>query len=690
MTSCGYSYLDSLHDPDKIKHYETTSKGGFINLHSHSHYSKDGYSNLHDLASYSKELGFPALALTDHGMMAGVIDLDNYSKQLGLKAIYGNEMYVESHGLFGTHLTVLALDQIGYYNLVKLNNLAYNIGSKSKSGNYSLPITYLLDKQYTDGIMILTGCPASLFNRLPYGEAYELARRFKSHYGGRFIAEIMFSSYDKELYVHERASQLAKDLNLLTVFTLDSHFARPEQAEAHREFKRMTGNADYESSLLYLATKQDVIDRVKAIDKAFLPQLEVAMYNSLVIADMIENITVTHEQVIPEIPNAKELLYQKTWKGFSTYQIQTPEIKQEVERQLEIISKLGFDSYHLILDDLLEFARNNNIAYGVRGSAAGSLVSYLIGITKTDPIPNGLLFDRFLNEHRAEFADVDVDISSTGREAILEYANRKYGAVNIANWNTWSPKSLIRKLGGHFGYSQTDLSKASDLFEDIDGNDDFDNIDIAINQEPIKTMFNEVPLMRQMFFDMLGNIATLSQHAGGIIIAPENIILPITKSHDRAVVVFDKKSLEKAGGVKFDILGLNTWDILQWLENTLHVKSEPLTVEYSLFETGDTLGLFQLKGRAINEIVDAVQPKNLLEVSDVLALCRPVILMANMHTRYIQYHKNKHIGYRIWETGLPSGKNYEIVFDNGVKVICDGNDVLWYNGEVKKITEWLT
>lgn len=680
---CGTNILFSPYDdPERLQFYKD-NKQGWSSLHTHSGYSSDGMGRLSSLVEHASKMGFEHLALTDHGLLVGSVEFSKLCKANNIKPIFGNEMYLSYGDRNGMHITVIAINQEGWKNLVKLNNLAYQHGHVSKTGNYSLHVSQLLKNH--EGLIVTTGCPASPFHRLDEKDALELAKRFKSVFKERFFAELMFTSSASNIANHERTLRFAKDLRLPLVFTNDVHYAEQKHSELHRTFKKITGNADYESGWLYLASYDDLIDRVRTnFGHALVDLTKEAMANSLLIANKVDNIQVTHPPAMPEIPNAEEEFKRLVWDNWDKYPHKTNDKKTELERQIKVIVDNGYAGYHLIFYDIINYARDGKIAIGpARGSAAGSFVSYLLGITNVDPFNHDLYFDRFLNEQRASHSppDIDTDISSSGRQIVLDYANKKYGAVQVAAWGYWHPKSLIRKLMSHFHFHQDEINKAAEMFEGIVGLDNLDEIYSITEQEPIKGAFEKIPEMGKLFRVMLGQPSVLSRHAGGIGIFPDDLPMPLirTKNGDD-VVAYAKNDLEDAGGVKFDFLGLSTLDILEELE-AVEGLPDALTInDPAIFEhihNDDYLGVFQFKGSAIRTLGQQIKPQTLDEVAVISALARPAVLQANLHTEYVNVKQNRQRGtIDVRKGSMESKQNYTITLDDGRVITLQEHDVV--------------
>lgn len=686
MDNCGFNLLyKNPTDPERQEWFlENKSEQSWSSLHTHSGYSPDGLGRISSLVAHAKNMGFKHLAITDHGLLAGSVEFGKLCKANGIKPIFGNEIYVSHDSRNGMHLTVLAINDQGWSNLVMLNNIAYKSGHTSKFGIHSVDVSLLL--KYHEGLLVTTGCPASPFHRMPYTDALILGRRFKATFGDRFFAELMFTSNEIGVTNHERTVQLAHDLNLKMIFSNDVHYVLKEHAKLHKEFKRVTNNSDYDSSWLYLADTEDLLHRVKAIDASLADVALEAMQNSYYVAEKIDNVNILHTPSIPELPNADNDLRELVWEAYSKYPEPTSEKEAELKRQLDVIIDNGYSSYHLITRDILDYARAGDIAIGkARGSAAGSFVSYLLGITDIDPFAHNLYFDRFLNAKRAAKSppDIDSDISASGRETVLEYARKKYNSVQIAAWQYWHPKGLIRKLASHFGINQKTINEAAELFEGIVGLDDLDEIMNITKQEPIKTMFEDNSEMKQLFEIMLGQPSVLSKHAGGIAIMPENLDVPIIRTKDGVdVVAYGKNDLEDAGGVKFDFLGLSSLDVLEELEKQYGKPPSPLDYpddsdEVKLLHAGDTLGVFQFKGKSIVDLAKAIKPRNVDEVAQISALARPAVLQSGLHQQFVQYRQNSMNGeLNIREGSIEPIDNIEIVLDNGRKVILKDTDVI--------------
>lgn len=614
--------------PDDLGHtiHEPQNQAGIVqpysSLHTHSDHSHDGIRPLPELVKTAATRGFKHLAITEHGTLSSSVSFVKQCQLQGIKPILGNEVYLELNGNI-YHLTLLADGNKGFSSLVKLNN----IGKTGNLKRNAFPF-HMLEK-HNEGIIVLSGCPVSPMQLLEWPEAKDIAIRLKNTFGDRFFAEIMFTT-DSSLPVWERSLKLAQEIGISLVFTNDVHFPDKKDAPIHTLYQEMKsfGRFTYNSKNLFLATGDEIRKRVEGIDKSLLPALETGMANSFLIGEKLNAVHFDETPKLPHIDRAEEKLEKMVWQSFSNLSDQSDEIKARVQHELDIINKKGYATYFLIVSDLIQEAKASNVVVGPgRGSAVGSMVAFLLGITKINPIDYDLNFERFLNPNREAMPDIDTDIAASQRSIVLEYAKRKYGAFPIATQSHNTEKSLIRDLCRHFRTSRKEENEAAE--------GGFDSP--AFNNVARKNH----PLFRQAYETMLGQIRHLGKHAGGIVIA-ENIEIPYEKAGDELVAAWtegSKLELSQAGIIKFDFLGLSALDILKDLqENTGVFPPEPTpnAKEFELVREGKTLGIFQLTGSdGIRDYAMKVAPTCIDDIIAITSLWRSGPIRANAHEKYL-------------------------------------------------------
>jgi DNA polymerase-3 subunit alpha len=609
----------------------------FSHLHVHSDSSHDGLGPLENLVSTAVGLGFDHMALTEHGNLSSIISYYVQARQQGIKPIFGNEIYLHFGG-YNQHITLLADGEEGLNSLIELNN--YGQAGELKNG--AVPFEFL--KKCNAGLILLTGCPNSpmqILNTPNYEFAKENLIEFMKIFGDRVFVELMFVS-DNSMPVWKRSIRLAEEFNLPLVTTNDVHFALERHAKNHMIYQNIKsgGNFSYNSTYCYLATPRQMIQRVTTIDKKFLPALKAGMMNSWLLADRLRTVKFDSTPKLPVIDNAEERLRSLVKKGadgfaeatMNTYDWQM--LADRVDLELDVIIGKGYATYFLIVKDLIDKARENNVMIGPgRGSAVGSFVSFLLGITEVNPIDYGLQFERFLNPQREAMPDIDTDIPSKKREVTLDYAKGKYNAHPIVTYSRSTEKSLIRDL---CKWARTSIDEMNEAAEYGYGSDPYWRI--ASREKDFDSTYHV----------MLNQIRHRGKHAGGIVISGDTKV-PFIRTKDGELATCwsegSQSELSKVGIVKFDMLGLAALDILEELEDLSGIKLEvPQDLhlqndrpEFDLIRQGKVLGVFQLTGSdGIREFAKLVNPKNILDVIATVSLWRTGPIQAGAHEAYLE------------------------------------------------------
>lgn len=610
-----------------------TKSQTLVHLHNHF-YSHDSFGEFSQTVLTVKQLGFNAIAMTEHGTLKGVINFINNCEANDIKPIVGIEIYL---GIDDQkyHLTLLAKNQTGYENLVKLNNLAKirgSTGSKKRNEQYNTVDEVL---EHHEGIIVLTGCPASPFQIFDEIEAENLLLRFKLVFKEDLYAEaqILFN-----LDHYNRAKLLADKLDLQMVITNDCHFPLKEHAEFHQIYLKLVQNHVYNSSMNYIATEEELIERTRLIDSSI--DIRPLIENTRKIADSCSVIKIKKPAKLPHIKNANAKLIDLANSGYK-HLIDNKVIPDNEDyssrfaRELDVIIKSDYAGYFLIVKDLIDAARAEKIEIGVgRGSSAGSLVSMCLGITGVDPIKYNLMFERFLNPERIELPDIDTDISSIGRQTVIKYANEKYHSLQIAAYDTWGIKSGLQKFGSYFLIDE-------DLKERVSDEDNFKG-------PAYLEMASKFPEFDK-FLKLINNqVKGISRHAGGIVIIDDNDI-PFELSPDNDLIVafsegVNSKDLATAGGVKFDMLGLKALDILQELKQKLNVvPDEPVDGSdvFELFREGRTTGIFQFTGTGNINFTKKIKPNNIEDLIAINALYRKGTLVSGTADHFLEARHGK-------------------------------------------------
>ena len=603
----------------------------FTHLHVHSDASRlDGLGVVNDLVSVAASKGFRHLGLTDHGTLANTISFTQACHSFGVKPILGMEAYVtrESERF---HLTILADGNKGFDTLVKLNNAAQK-GDDSTRPSFSLELL----KSFNEGLVVLTGCPASPMQKLDWPDARSIALELKRAMPGRLYAETMFVNNQGNWV---RSAKLATDIGIPPILTNDVHFHKKEQASSHTVLTKLKMNFYYNSSHLYLATRDEIIRRVQGLDSEFVGFAEVGISNSFKLAEKLQSVKFSDNPKLPDIPDSFMKLSRLTRSNLASFlgskSVDGDQYRERLEYELEVLTSMNADSYTLILLDIIDYAKKIGVWVGPgRGSGAGSLVLFLLGITKIDPIEYGLSFDRFLNHHRKEMPDVDIDIESERREEVIDYAVERWKATPIATYSRYSHKSLTHDLCRHFRVPRTKSQIAADNGVD---SDEFN--EIAANN----------PGFSQAYDSMIGQIRHIGKHAGGVVIVDDDTLIPLerTSGGENQVAAWtegEHRELSRVGIVKYDLLGLTSGSVLSRLEDKLNVKAEDPedgSPVFNIFKTGNLTGIFQFSGsQGIIDFTRKVSPNTFEDLVAINALYRPGALDAGTAMNYPDYRKN--------------------------------------------------
>jgi DNA polymerase-3 subunit alpha len=665
----------------------------FVHLHVHSEYSMlDGAARVKPLMAAAVEQGMPAIAITDHGNMFGAYDFWNQATAAGIKPIIGTEAYItpgtarqdktrvrwgnsgqvqDDVGGSGsyTHMTLLSGNNEGMHNLFKLSSLA------SMEGFYFKPrMDRELLNRYSKGIIATTGCVGGeVQTRLrlgQYAEARKAAGEFQDIFGKEnFFAEVMDHGIDIERRTMQDLLKLAKELDLPLVASNDLHYTHAHDATAHAALLCVQSASTLDDPNRFKFDSDEFYLKSAAEMRHLFRDHPEACDNTLLIAERCE-VSFEHRDLMPRFP-VPEGETEATWfeKEVNLGMLRrfagapSPEHLAQAQYEIDVIKQMGFPGYFLVVADFITWAKGQGIRVGPgRGSAAGSMASYAMGITELDPLAHGLIFERFLNPERVSMPDVDVDFDDRRRPEVIRYVTDKYGDDRVAQIVTYGTikakqalKDSARVLGMPYSVGEK-LTKA--MPPAIMGKDislgDVTNKDAERWKEAadLRTIIDTDPEAAKVFDTALG-IENLKRqwgvHAAGVIMSAEPLleVLPIMKREDDGAIItqFDQPPLESLGLIKMDFLGLRNLtiieDALKMIEKNTGTKLviEDLDLDadqktYDLLARGDTLGVFQLDGGPMRSLLKQLKPTSFEDISAVIALYRPGPMGMNSHTNY--------------------------------------------------------
>ncbi|HET7673005.1 MAG TPA: DNA polymerase III subunit alpha [Candidatus Saccharimonadales bacterium] len=652
----------------------------FVHLHNHTQYSLlDGLTKVPKLIDRVKEMGMEAIAMTDHGTLSGAVEFYTKAREKGVKPVIGIEAYIAPRKYTDKdpakdkqyfHLTILAMNNKGYQNLMRLSTIS------NLEGFYYKPrIDRELLQKYNEGLIVLSGCINGEFGdairQEQIEQAEETAKWYKSVFGDRYYIEIQdhghphhTSAWDEQIKVTEASFKIAKKLDIPTAITGDAHYLQKDDQEAHEillcvqtgAFLSDEDRMSLEEFELYVADPKDIIKR-------WGKDYPDSVKNTRKIADRCNVELKLGEYLIPKFPvpkgeTEKSYLEILTYKGLlsryapkakSTDDLSAikkqldKEVVKRAEFELQVIERMGFDGYFLIVQDFINWGKDQGIVFGPgRGSGAGSIVAYGLRITELDPLKYDLLFERFLNPDRISMPDFDVDIQDTRRDEVIQYCVEKYGedrVANIVTFGTMAARNAVRDVarvlqvpyaeadrlakmipppvqGRHIPLSES-LKNNTDLKKEYQDNDDAKRVfDLAMKLE--------------------GTIRSHGVHAAGVVIAPDDIVkfTPLEKAQKGVIATqYSMVPIEKIGLLKMDFLGLSNLTIIN---NTLRIIRKvygeeidigeiPLDDEktFKLLQRGDTTGVFQLESAGMKRYLKDLRPTEFADIIAMNALYRP-------------------------------------------------------------------
>ena len=626
----------------------------FVHLHVHTEFSLlDGACRIGGMMDRLKEIGQDTIAITDHGVMYGVIDFYKAAKKAGIKPILGCEVYVAPrsrldrvHGVDneGRHLVLLCENETGY------RNLSYMVSCGFLDGFYSKPrVDMQLLREHHEGLIALSACLAGAVPRALMDESYEAAKKqaleLAEIFGeGNFYLELQDHGIAEQNTVNQGLLRLSQETCLPLVVTNDAHYLRKEDAKMQDvlmciQMGKTVDDPDrlrFESDEFYLKSEDEM--------RALFPNLPQAFENTVKIADRCNVEIEFGKYHLPEFKHplgygGYEYFEKLCLEGFAERYPDAPEeYRQQLEYEMKMIKKMGYVDYFLIVSDFIAFAKNAGIPVGPgRGSAAGSMVSYCLYITDLDPMKYSLYFERFLNPERVSMPDIDIDFCQSRRGEVIDYVMQKYGTDHVAQivtFGTMAARGAIRDVGRalNFTYAETDVvAKLVPTTLHI-------TLDEALKVSPqLREMYEGDERVKQLIDTaraIEGMPRNTSTHAAGVVITKRPVFdyVPLARNDETIVTQYTMTTLEELGLLKMDFLGLRNLTVIRDAENEIRKTEPDFSIEkvpendeatYQMLTDGKTSGVFQLESTGITGVCTGLKPQSLEDITAIVALYRP-------------------------------------------------------------------
>jgi DNA-directed DNA polymerase III (polc) len=663
----------------------------FVHLHLHTEYSLlDGSGKIKKLMAKAKELGMKSIAITDHGVMYGLVDFFKAAEENDIKAILGCEVYVAGKSMHikqpdkensTSHLVLLVKNQVGYENLMKI------VSTASIEGFYYKPrVDHEYLREHSEGLIALSACLGgevqSYHLKGNYEKAKEIALMYKDIFNGDFYLEIQNHGMEEQKKVNEENIKLAEETGIPLIATNDVHYIKREDSKSHDVLMCIQtaktiddpNRRRYPSDQFYLKSADEMWDIF-----SYVPE---ALDNTLKIAEQCNFEYKFHESKLPKFPleegqDPYEYLRDTCYKGLIDrydvfkelvgkpldYEIinnikeENEDAKEYIDRleyELQVIKQMGYVDYFLIVWDFIRFSYESGIPTGPgRGSAAGSIVAYTLGITKIDPIKYSLIFERFLNPERVSMPDIDSDFCYERRQEVIDYVVEKYGASNVSQiitFGTMAPRVCIRDVGRAMNYSYAEVDRIAKMIPTMLGI----TIEKALEYNPeLKLAYDTDERVKNLINiakDLEGLPRHSSTHAAGVVIASRPLVeyVPLQKNEEMIVTQFGMGTLEELGLLKMDFLGLRTLTVMN---DAINMVKENRNIDidldkidfadkevYKMIGEGSTAGVFQLESAGMTSFMKELKPDSIEDIIAGISLYRPGP-MAEI-PRYIECKRN--------------------------------------------------
>ena len=626
----------------------------FVHLHMHTEYSLlDGANRIKDLVKRVKELEMKAVAITDHGNMFGVIELYKECKANGVKPILGMEAYVAPRSRFEkegkidsepNHLVLLAINNVGYKNLVKLCSIAYTEGFYYKP---RLDIEVL--EKYNQGIIALSGCLAGAVPRkIVNGDldgAKETILKYKQIFKDRYYLEIQDNKLREQMLVNQHLIRFSKELDVPLVATNDCHYLTKDDYYAHEVLlciqtrKKMSDEdrMSFEKNEFYVKSKEEMNEAFESFPEA--------IENTQKIADMCNVEIEFGHTILPHIDVGENVSHLEYFKNICYTALKEKyegekynEAEERLKYEIEVIEKMGYIDYFLIVADFIKYAKDNSISVGPgRGSGAGSIAAYLSGITDIDPLKFNLIFERFLNPERISMPDFDVDFCYERREEVIEYVARKYGRDHVAQiitFGTMAARNAIRDTARALDISYQKADMVAKLIPQEMKMTISKALDVSTELKMLYDTDEEVKKVIDIAKKMEGLPRHASTHAAGVVITkdPVDSYVPLYLNQDAISTQFTMTTLEELGLLKMDFLGLRTLTVIadsKYLIKKIHGIDVDFGKDfddpkvYKMLSEGKATGVFQMESGGFRNVMKELKPNCLEDIIVMISLYRP-------------------------------------------------------------------
>ena len=631
----------------------------FAHLHVHTEYSLlDGFCRIDGLARRVRELGQPAVAITDHGVMYGAIDFYRACKKEGVKPIIGCEVYVTAQGRTrfqkvhefdaeSRHLVLLCRNEEGYRNLSYLVSMGY------VEGFYIRPrIDMELLREHAGGLIALSACLAGEIPKQLVNGAYENAKQYalemRELFGADgFYLELQDHGIRDQVIVNQGILRLHEETGIPLVCTNDCHYLAPEDAESHDVLLCIqTGKLVDDENRMRYEPRNFYLRSTEEMERLFGKYPD-ALSNTLKIVEAcnLEFTFGTYHLPQFQVPDglaAQDYIRRLCEEGFrEKYRGDRPEYRTQLDYELDMIEKMGFTDYFLIVSDFVRFAREAGIPVGPgRGSAAGSMVSYCLGITDIDPMKYGLYFERFLNPERVSMPDIDMDFGDTRRDEVVDYVRRKYGndrVAQIVTFGTMAARAAVRDVGRVLNMPYADVDTVAKQIPSGPNNLHISLEEALKLSKPLKDMYDGDERVKKLIDTaqaLEGMPRHASTHAAGVVITKDPVVdyVPLAKNDDTIVCQYTMVTLEELGLLKMDFLGLRNLTVLEDAVQMVRRREPDFRLEdipeddqgvFDMLTAGKTSGVFQMESGGMTGVCVGLKPQSIEDLTAIVALYRP-------------------------------------------------------------------